>query len=165
MSCDVAGSAADLAFRARALAQTHPLSAAVYRIVNRVVADEGRFQPMAAAGVWAGAALTQGYCVRRVQEASAGVEESVVEWVSDEALERAASNLVAEIRGGLVDENTVAALDLLIGSQVDSRIEQCGDGLDPTAIAELEQYFTWWVVKGYALRQAETIGSIRPCDC
>ena len=165
MSCDAAGSASDLAFRSRALAQTHPLSAAVYRIVNRVVYDEGRFQPMAAAGVWAGAALTQGYCLRRVQEASVGVEDSVVDWVSDDALERAADRLVAEIRGGLGDEKTVAALDLLIGAQVDNRVEQWGDDLDPTAFAELEQYFTWWVVKGYALRQAETIGSMRPCDC
>lgn len=166
MSGDTNSDATDLAFRARALAQTHPFSAAAYRIVNRIVADEASMQPLADAGIWAGAALTQGYCLRRVQEANSGIEERVAELASDDSLERDATQRIDEIRNGGADDQTIAALDLLVGSQVQNRVDQWGDSVDPVAFAELEHYLTWWVVKGYALRQAETVTSTaRSCDC
>ena len=53
---------------------------------------------------------------------------------------------------------TVAALDLLVGSQVEHRLEPWRDELDDDTWAELERYLAWWVVKGYGLRVAETTG-------
>lgn len=155
--------AADLAFRARALAQAHPLSAAVQRIVNRAVADEGRAQPLQEAGVWAGAALTQGYCLRKVEEALTGIASETEQGlaVGDDELERIAAEVAADLRQGSGDDVTVAALDLLVGSQVEHRLDQWRDEVDASAWHELEQYLTWWVVKGYALRRAEMPAAVR----
>jgi len=149
------GDAASLAFRARALAQAHALSPAADRLHNRAVAEESRTQPRSELGAWAGAALTQGYCLRRVQEDG---EQSVVAAGADEleALDRAATDFAAELRTGTGDDVTVAALDLLVASQVDQRLEPWRDELDAETTVELEQYLTWWVVKGYGLRVAET---------
>ena len=61
-----------LAFRARALAQAHPLSDLARRFVDRAVATERLEQPMPEIGIWAGAALMAGYCLRRVEETTAG---------------------------------------------------------------------------------------------
>ncbi len=145
-----------LAFRARALAQAHALSAPAQRLVNRAVAEEGRTQPRQELGAWAGDAFTQGYCLRRVQEA--GETVVVAEAGDDEALDRAASVVAAELRSGTStgDDVTVAALDLIVGSQVEHRLEPWRDEIDDDTWAELEQYLTWWVVKGYGLRMAET---------
>ncbi|MBA2387259.1 MAG: hypothetical protein H0V69_09220 [Acidimicrobiia bacterium] len=148
---------ASLAFRARALAQAHALSAAAHRIVNRVVAEEARTQPRPELGAWAGAALTQGYCLRRVQEDGDTIMVAGV--VDDEVLDRAGTAHAAELRSSTGDELTVAALDMLVGSQVEHRLEPWRDELDDDTWAELEQYLTWWVVKGYGLRIAETSGS------
>ncbi|MEO7119085.1 MAG: hypothetical protein ABIZ34_08955 [Candidatus Limnocylindrales bacterium] len=192
--------AADLAFRARALAQAHPLSAAVQRIVNRAVAEERNTQAVAEAGVWAGSALTQGYCLRRVEEAHAGagdvrveptcvddgpvavravdagrVEASVVAAravdagtvsdLTDEALEAAAVDVADAVRAGRTSDLTRTALNLLVAAQVENRFEQWRDELDGAALGEIEQYITWWVVKGYSLRAAETApAGANPCD-
>ncbi len=53
------------------------------------------------------------------------------------------------------DERVVAALDRIIASEVNRRLEHWRDSVDDAAWAELEEYITWWVVKGYALRVAE----------
>ncbi len=150
--------AAALAFRARALAQAHALSATAQRLVNRAVAEEARTQPRQELGAWAGAAFTQGYCLRRVQEDG---DTIVADGDDDEALDRAAGVIGAELRSGtgMGDEETVAALDLLVGSQVEHRLEPWREELDDDTRAELEQYLTWWVVKGYGLRVAETTGA------
>lgn len=145
--------AADLAFRARALAQAHALSAAAQRLMNRAVADEARTQPRPEFGAWAGSAFTQGYCLRRVEEGGADV---VVTERPDDRLDEAASACAADVRSGGGDPTTVAALDLLVGSQVENRLEPWRDELDDETWASLEQYLTWWVVKGYGLRLAET---------
>ena len=149
--------ASDLAFRARALAQAHPLSAAAHRIVNRTVAEQSRAQPIEEAGVWAGAALTQGYCLRCVQSTAAPEGPGIgrLRDVDDAVLDEEAVVLAGELRTGAGDHLTVAALDLLVGSQVEHRLEQWRDELDAATWAELEQYLTWWVVKGYGLRMAE----------
>lgn len=57
-----------LAFRARALAQAHPLSDLARRFVDRAVATQRLEQPLPEIGIWAGAALVAGYCLRRVEE-------------------------------------------------------------------------------------------------
>ena len=144
-----------LAFRARALAQAHPLSAAAHRLVSKRMAEEARTQPRPELGTWAGAALTQGYCLRRVQEDGVPVVTTVTD---DEALERAATAHAASLRTSAGNDSTVAALDRLVGSQVEYRLGPWRDELDDDAWAELEQYLTWWVVKGYGLRLAETVG-------
>ena len=187
--------AADLAFRARALAQAHPLSAAVQRIVNRAVADERNTQAVAEAGEWAGSALTQGYCLRRVEEAHAGVgdvradparvytgpvdacrvdasvvaaravDAGTVSDLTDDALEATAVNVAEAVRAGRTSDLTRAALNLLVAAQVENRFEQWCDELDEAALGEIEQYITWWVVKGYSLRAAETApDGATPCD-
>jgi hypothetical protein len=148
---------ASFAFRARALAQAHALSAAAHRLVNRVVADQSRTQPRPELGAWAGAALTQGYCLRRVQEDGDPVGFADV---ADEALDRAATAHASRLRTSAADDVTIAALDLLVGSQVEHRLEPWRDELDDDTWAELEQYLTWWVVKGYGLRVAETSGLV-----
>jgi len=149
-----AGDAVTLAFRARALAQAHSLSGAAQRIANRAVAEESTSQPRPELGVWAGTALAQGYCLRRVQEGS-DLEAAPLER-DDDALDNAANACAAELRSGSGDELTIAALDLIVGSQVENRLQPWRDELDDDTWAELERYLTWWVVKGYGLRVAET---------
>jgi hypothetical protein len=56
----------------------------------------------------------------------------------------------------LGDEDvTVAALDRIIASEVTRRLQNWREDIDDEAWAELEEYITWWAVKGYALRVAE----------
>ena len=149
---------AGLAFRARALAQAHPLSAAAQRSVNRAVRDEAVAQPRAELGAWAGTALTQGYCLRCVQEGERLATPS--DAMDDEALDRAALAHAAALRSSSGDEVTVAALDLLVGSQVEHRLDQWRDELDDATWTQLAEYLTWWVVKGYGLRLAETSAQV-----
>ncbi len=144
-----------LAFRARALAQAHALSGAAQRMMNRAVADEARTQPRPELGAWAGAAFTQGYCLRRVQEDGTVFEDFAPD---DDALDRAGTERAAELRTNSADVVTVAALDLIVGSQVEQRVEPWRDEIDDATRLELEQYLTWWVVKGYGVRVAETSG-------
>lgn len=163
--------AEDLAYRARALSQAHPLTTLARQYIDRSVADQRTSQPIPEIGIWAGAAAIAGYCLRRVEEAEVGLELAA----SDEALpdldalEDATSTIAADLRteggGGhlLGDEDrTVEALDRIIASEVSRRLEHWKDDVDQAAWGELEEYITWWVVKGYALRVAETVtGALR----
>ena len=164
--------AEDLAYRARALAQAHPLTALARRYVDRSVADQRTSQPVPEIGIWAGAATIGGYCLRRVEETEAGVEleASGEDQLPDlDALEETTSKIAAELRtdgaGGhlLGDEDrTIEALDRIIASEVSRRLDHWKDDVDQAAWGELEEYLTWWVVKGYALRVAETVtGALR----
>ncbi|HWG72937.1 MAG TPA: hypothetical protein VG184_02655 [Acidimicrobiales bacterium] len=161
----------DLVFRARALAQAHPLSPAASRFINRVVGQQRVDQPLPEIGIWAGGSLIDGYCLRRVEEEDGGapmegpdpVRESDADRSAElDRLEGAASAIAADIRSGAVEsgqpgseERTIAALDLLIAGAVERRLDHWRDSVDEKAWAELEEYLTWWVVKGYALRVAE----------
>ena len=161
----------DLVFRARALAQAHPLSPLATRFINRVVGQQRVDQPLPEIGIWAGGSLLDGYCLRRVEEEDGGAPmegpDLVRESDSDRSaeldrLEVAASTIAADIRSGAVEsgqpgseELTIAALDLLIAGAVERRLDHWRDSIDERAWAELEEYLTWWVVKGYALRVAE----------
>ena len=64
--------AEDLAYRARALAQAHPLTSLARQYVDRSVAEQRTSQPIPEIGIWAGAATIGGYCLRRVEEAEVG---------------------------------------------------------------------------------------------
>lgn len=154
----------DLAFKARALAQGHPLTPLARRLADRAVAEQRVDQPMPEAGMWADAALVAGYCVRRVEEAEAGLTPEFQEMTAPvlDELDRTSSRIAAELRseGGarhvLGDERVVVdALDRIIASEVTRRLQNWGEDVDDAAWAELEGYLTWWVVKGYALRVAE----------
>ncbi len=163
--------AEDMAYRARALAQAHPLTDLARSYVDRSVAEQRTSQPIPEVGIWAGAAVIGGYCLRRVEESEVGMDLSP----SDEdlpdldALEEATSGIAAELRvegaGGhmLADEDrTIEALDRIIASEVSRRLDHWKDDVDQAAWDELEEYLTWWVVKGYALRAAETAtGALR----
>lgn len=151
-------------FRARALAQAHPLSAGANRYVNSVVTRERLSQPEV--GPWAGYALTAGYCLRRVEEVDVlgRVPTPVVD--DPNALEVRASSIAAKIRTSgadahyLVDEEEIVAeLDGLIAGEIDRRMDHLRDAVPPETWSELEDYIAWWTVKGYALRIAETESS------
>ena len=67
----------DLTYRARALAQAHPLTGLAQRFINRAVGEQRTSQPIPEIGIWAGAALINGYCLRRVEENDAGLDAVV----------------------------------------------------------------------------------------
>ncbi len=159
----------ELAKRARALAQAHPLTPLARRYQQRTVDSEGASQPLAEIGIWAGAALLVGYCLRRVEESEAGLvleavdrDSPLVEGVDDlDDLVQRATAIAADVRagtGGHVlggDERVIKALDLIVASEVDKRLHNWRENFDEAAWVEFEQYMTWWVVHGYAVRAAE----------
>lgn len=151
--------AESLAFRARALAQAHPLSSMASRYVRSITAEEERSQPMPEAGLWAMAAFTNGYCLRRVEEEEAGFVATPPAEEGDAAapdvLEARATAAAVELRTGEGREGVVEALDLIVASEVKRRLNRWRDEVDDRAWAELGEYITWWVVKGYAVRVAE----------
>lgn len=162
-----------LAFSARALAQAHPFTRQAKAFVDRAVNGERAAQPLPEIGIWAGAGLTVGYCLRRVEEGEVGVVAEAPEipgWDGGgdrvailDRLGEAATALAARLRAGegsgadlLGDEEaTVAALDRLVASEVDKRLHNWREDVDERAWGELEEYLAFWVVQGYALRTAE----------
>lgn len=159
----------ELAFKARALAQAHPLTPLVKAYVDRTVAEQRINQPVPEIGIWAGTGITNGYCLRRVEEDEAGLVLGAVSepGVDTDELDAAATRIAADLRTGAGDhviggdERLIAALDRIIASEVDRRLEHWRETLDDKGWAELEEYITWWVVKGYALRVAErTAGAV-----
>ncbi len=146
-------------FRARALAQAHPFSPGAHRYVNAVVARERTSQPQAEIGIWAGHALTVGYCARRVTEA----EPPEVEVDDFETLDACASELAGAIRTSgaehlhhVREEEVIELLDEVIGGEIERRLDHWKGTVDEDTWRELEEYIAWWVVKGYALRAVET---------
>jgi hypothetical protein len=159
-----------LVFEARALAQSHPLTPLAKRYIDQAVAEQRLNQPVPEIGIWAGYALTNGYCLRRVEENAAGVVLSAADDVDvdihrlDDEAERIAADVRTEGAGGHIlgdEQEVIAALDGIIGGEVERRLDHWRDSVDDKAWAELEEYITWWVVKGYALRVAEnTVGAL-----
>ncbi len=190
-------SAEALAYRARALAQAHPLTKLARRYLDWAVAGQRTSQPIPEIGIWAGSALLEGYCVRRVEEEDLGIDVSTLAvgegpvavgdspviglpegeqvHVTLEELDEAAAVIAADVRSGsnrsgagaihhdpADDERLIHALDGIVAKQVSNRLEHWRDSVDAAAWRELEEYLTWWVVKGYALRVAETTtGALR----
>lgn len=163
-------SAEELAYKARALAQTHPLTAVAKTYLDSAVAEQRTSQPVPEIGIWAGGAMLNGYCLRRVEEEDVGVhlEASDDNVPAPETLDEEATRIAADLRSEgsdphtLADEDTILdALDRLIASDVSKRLDHWKDSVDKKAWGELEEYLTWWVVKGYALRVAEaSIGAL-----
>ncbi len=153
-----------LVFEARALAQSHPLTPLAKRYIDRAVADQRLSQPINEIGIWAGYALTNGYCLRRVEENAAGLVLAPGEDIEGDLdrLDEEAGRIAADLR---IDRGTrhiigdeeevIAALDHIIAGEVERRLDHWRDSVDDAAWAELEEYITWWAVKGYALRAAE----------
>lgn len=157
-------SAEELAYKSRALAQAHPLTALAKTYLDKAVAEQRTSQPVPEIGIWAGGALINGYCLRRVEEEDMGVHlEADDDAAADlDVLDEEATRIGGDIRSEgsqthtLSDEDTILdALDRLIASDVSKRLDHWKDSVDKKAWAELEEYLTWWVVKGYALRVAE----------
>lgn len=159
--------AEELSYRARALAQAHPLTALAKRYLDRAVAQQRLSQPIPEIGIWAGASLLNGYCLRCVEENDADVHLATA---SDDTvfpdldeLEEVATRVAAELRSDtgdrhlLGDDAVFDALDRIISSEVSNRLGHWRDTIDDKAWVEMEEYITWWVVKGYALRVAETM--------
>lgn len=157
----------DLTFKARALAQAHPLTvtATVYR--DQMVAEERRTQPMAEFADWAGTALLVGYCIRRVEEADCdkmpdtdGLTQALV------PLAHETVRLSDELRNGraagarLLEPALVEALlDRVISTEIDKRVEHWKGQISSADWATFEAYIAWWVVHGYSLRAAEVLRS------
>ena len=159
--------AEELSYHARALAQAHPLTNLAKSYLDRAVAQQRLAQPVPEIGIWAGASLLTGYCLRCVEENDFDVRlqtaEDTTKYPDLDELEEVASQVAADLRseggGGhlLGDDTVIDALDRIINSEVSNRLDHWRDSIDDKAWAEMEEYLTWWVVKGYALRVAETM--------
>ncbi|MGI9033127.1 MAG: hypothetical protein ACR2HY_05510 [Acidimicrobiales bacterium] len=160
--------AEELAYQARALAQAHPMTPLAKRYLDRAVALQRTSQPVDEIGIWAGASLLTGYCLRRVEEndldlrLEASGDEATLPDLDD--LDEVAQRVAGELRSEdgashfLGDADAIVeALDRIISSEVERRLDHWRESIDDKAWAELEEYLTWWVVKGYALRVAETM--------
>lgn len=151
--------AEDVAFKARALAQAHPLSGVALTYRAELIVRERLDQPVPELADWAASAFLVGYCVRRVEETQAGqpvssspspariLQEDVV------AIVKRFSN--GEAIGLLPDAIVVDVLDRVIGSEVDKRNEHVREHLDAGQWNDFEEYVAWWVLHGWAARVAE----------
>lgn len=164
--------AEQVAYQARALAQAHPLTPLAQRYLSWAVAKQRTEQATGEIGIWAGAALLKGYCVRLVEEEEAGIRLRAQAEASPDAskpatsdfseLDEAATAIGATIRTGegidflLGDEDRLLeVLDRIVASEVENRLDHWRESVTRENWAELEEWITWWVVKGYALRVAE----------
>ena len=159
----------DLARQARTLAQAHPLSPLAGEFVNRSVAEQTASQPAPEIGTWAGACLTNGYCLRRVEENQAGLVLQVQPdtGLDVDALGKEAARIAADLRlpGSATiflmgEDEIVEALDRIISSEVSRRLDNLRSAIDQAAATEIEEFLTWWTVQGYALRAAEQASGI-----
>lgn len=159
-----AASAHDLARQARTLAQSHPFSPVAGQYMHASVDEQSKHQPNSEVGTWAGACLTNGYCLRRVEENQAGLMLQVQadSAVSASDLGTEAARLTASLRTSgagidyLIDEDDViGALDHIIASEVSKRLDNLRNSIDKDAAAEIEEFLTFWTVQGYSLRVAE----------
>lgn len=159
-----------LAHKARALAQSHPLTPLAKRFADRASAAEQQGQPVKIVADWSMAALTAGYCVRRVEEHEAGLALAATDGGAPDLdeVESTSLRIISALRDPdaepapthrfLLDEAlVVAALDRVITSEISRREDNVRAGVDAEAWAEFEDYLAWWVIKGYALREAEAV--------
>lgn len=159
----------DLAFRARALAQAHALSAAASQYRGwRLERDEADHREVEISS-WAATAFLTGYCVRRVEQSFCGVDGvGVATGLASEVqmlLWERQAGLVAKAMlsgaGGdpsptLLDHGLVAAaLDHIIGREIDKRNEHVREQLSADDWSQFEGFITWWVMHGYAICTVE----------
>ena len=152
----------ELIFRSRALGQSHPFSPRAYRYVNQIIARERTSQPVPELGIWAGHAITAGYCLRRVEEDDAGGDVGEAPDSLPDDLDEAATTIAGMIRtegaGPYLlypEVRLVEALDRLIAGEIERRLGHWDGTIDEKSWRGIEEYLAWWVVKGYALRAAE----------
>lgn len=159
----------DLSRQARTLAQAHPLSPLAGAFVNKSVTEQSAAQPVPEIGTWAGACLTNGYCLRRVEENQAGLVLQVQAGAESDVdtLGAEAARIAVDLRTPgssahfLIDEDrVVGALDRIISSEVSRRLDNLRSAIDKDAAIEIEEFLTWWTVQGYALRVAEQASGI-----
>lgn len=154
--------------RARALGQTHPFTMRSYRYVNAVVDRERAHQAADEIGVWAGQALTAGYCLRCVEEGGDGppASASAAGASLPHSLDAAATHVTHLLRTEgaepyllIPEDDLVEALDQLIGGEIERRLGEWGEADQgyEGARADLEQYLAWWTIKGYALRVVDQL--------
>ncbi len=147
---------------ARALAQTHPLSAGAYRYRTRFIEMEKLRQPNTDVVDWASNSVLVGYCLRRVEEAAFEQLRDVITSDLDVLASRAGAIgeiLRSEDAGTttLLDGNTiVTALDRLIATELEKRWDTAHEHATPEDWKLFEDYLAWSVVHGYCLRTAET---------
>ena len=159
----MAGDPAERAYKARALAQAHPLTPLARRFRERAVAQEELDQPRAELARWAGEALLKGYCLRQVEESVEGAEVEVADEETPlEDLEARTSAIAADLRAGDpaphllgAPDLTFTALDRIITSELSSRSDNYREAVDAAGWQQFEEYIAWWAVRGYALRVAE----------
>lgn len=164
------GTAEPLAFRARALAQAHPLTGLAEQFVAWIVSVEQAVQTEADVATWAAAELVAGYCLRRVEEDDAGVQHRPIPThdVTLDQLQAGAQEIATALRLGdpepyLLGEpdEVFRALDGIIGSEIENRLHNFREEMDQAACDEFADYVTAWVVTGYAVRIAEhTLGAL-----
>lgn len=155
-----------MAYRARALAQSEPFTNLARKVLDESMEAERKAQPGNFA-IWANAAFTKGYCVRRVEEDDSGLAFTVAEddaMPPKEEVEQETDRIAvalrednAELHEHLIgnEDRLVDVLDQVIGSEVRNRLDNASGNMSARAKRELEDYLTFWVVKGYALRAAE----------
>ena len=157
--------AEQMAFSARALAQSHPFTELAKRLYESNMAEERKAQP-GEFSVWAGSAMTKGYCVRRGEEDEVGMVltgASPARLSEPLGLDEAAVPFIQALQTPdvpldffLVDqEQMLEVLDRIIGSEVRNRLDNAPANLSSRGRLELEDYLTYWVIKGYAVRTAE----------
>ena len=155
----------ELIFRTRALGQTHPFTPRAYRYLNARVTHERKTQPVDALGIWAGNALTVGYCLRCVEEQDVGRVIDVAPEPLPDDFDAAGSHIAQLIRTDGADqyllypeEDVVAALDRLIMGELERRLgaqDAVVEGRAGETSEDVTEYLAWWVIKGYALRIAD----------
>ena len=163
-----------MAYRSRALAQTEPFTRLAREVLDADMAREREAQPGNFA-VWANAAFTKGYCVRKVEEDDVAITLAVNEgddFPTREQVLAVTDEIVTALRSEDADisehmisdeERLFEVLDQVIGSEVRNRADNADSNLSPRARGELEDYLTYWVVRGYALRAAEkATGAVVP---
>ena len=159
----MAGDPAERAYKARALAQAHPLTPLATRFRKEAVAQQELDQPMVELARWAGEALLKGYCLRKVEEEDAGGGVALAGDDTDlEVLADRATEIAADLRGGNPEPHllgeadlTFGALDRIITSELSSRSDNYREAVDAAGWQQFEEYIAWWAVRGYALRAAE----------
>lgn len=167
---DPADRVGDLTFKARALAQAHPLTVTATSYREQMVAEERRTQPMSEFADWAGTAFLVGYCIRRIEEADVGhLPETTPQTDALVPLAHDTARMSDEVKQGrpagtqLLEMSLVGQLlDTVIATEIDKRVEHWKGQISAADWAMFEDYIAWWVIHGYSLRAAEISRSVGP---
>ena len=161
---DVFDRVGDLTFKARALAQAHPLTVTATAYREQMIEEERRTQPMSEFADWAGTAFLVGYCIRRIEEADVLGElpETTPQTDALVPLAHETARFSDEVKLGrpagvqLLEQSLVEALlDTVISTEIDKRTEHWKGQVSAADWAMFESYIAWWVIHGYAMRAAE----------